>query len=203
LALLRWKKLEVRFRLFPPQLSSQVGPSKKGKHIMTSTRSSSVSADHTPLSQKGKLSALPSQYIQILSQPSVKTFTEEKGRASWLSTWFQVILLGVISALLAALGQLISPVPMSSVAGIDPTSLKYISLISTIFIVLVGTPCAFFAASGVFYLFARILKGQGTFLEQTYLLVLLGFPMVILSSLLALIPTVGGWLQYVPHIYSL
>src|SRR5215469_11047149 len=105
---------------------------------MTPDISSSASADHTPSPQKGKLSALPSQYIHILSQPSVKTFTEEKGRASWPSIWFQVILLGVISALLAALGQLISPVPMSNVAGIDPTSLKYIALISTIIVVLIG-----------------------------------------------------------------
>lgn len=165
--------------------------------------SSPYETDPTPSSPKVKLSALPAQYIHILTRPTVKTFTEEKGSASWSSTWFQLILLGVISALLAALGLLISPVPVSGVEGVDPTTLKYIALISTIIIVLVGTPCAFFAVSGIFYLFARILKGQGTFLEQTYLLVLLGFPMVILGSLLALIPTVGGWLQYVPHIYSL
>ena len=170
---------------------------------MTQVKSSSMLADNSSSSQKGKLSALPLQYIHILSQPSVKTFTEEKSRASWGSIWFQLLVLGVITALLAVLGQLITPSQLSSVPGVDPTALKYTTLISVAILFLVATPCSFLAASGILYLFARMFKGNGSYLEQTYVLVLLGFPIVIISFLLALIPTLGAWLQYIPHLYSL
>ncbi|MDQ2717526.1 MAG: YIP1 family protein [Chloroflexota bacterium] len=159
--------------------------------------------DEVPSARSGKLSTLPAKYIHVLTRPSVNTFSEEKNQASWTGVWCQLLVLGLVSALLYILALLITPLQIASVQGVDPATLRLITLIFSAVVVLVATPCSFFAASGVLYLFARLFKGTGFYLEQTYALTLLGVPMVVLSSLLLLIPTVGNWVAFIPHIYSL
>ncbi len=156
-----------------------------------------------PSARGEKLSALPAQYIHVLTRPSVSTFSEEKSQANWTSVWCQLLILGLVSALLYILALLITPLQIASVQGMDPATLRLVTLIFSAVVILVATPCSFFAASGVLYLFAHLFKGTGSYLEQTYTLTLLGVPIVVLSSLLLLIPTVGNWVAFIPHIYSL
>ena len=61
--------------------------------------------------------ALPGQYIKVLIRPSITTFAEEKGKATWGIIWAQFIGLGIICAILQSLGLLISPPNYNSIAG--------------------------------------------------------------------------------------
>jgi predicted ATPase len=87
-------------------------------------------------------------------------------------------------------------------AGDDTTALSLINE-STVVLQLALTPVSFLFAGGILYLISRAFGGRGKFVEQIYATLLFGVPLVILSALLSLIPGVGSWLLYLPHIYSL
>lgn len=161
----------------------------------------------TPLSLGEAIQALPGQYIKVVSKPSVTTFAEEKGKATWAIIWTQFIGLGIIGAVLQPLGLLISPPNFNSVAGgtagLNTTTLLIISIVLLVIFELLLTPVSFLAAGGILFLIARVFGGKGIYREQIYTTLLFGVPLVIISYLLYLIPVVGAWLFYVPHIYSL
>jgi hypothetical protein len=162
-------------------------------------------SEHKPLSQA--IRALPGQYIKVLSRPTVTTFAEEKGKATWGIIWTQLIGLGIIGAILQSLGLFISPPNYNSIAGatagLSPMTLLVSSIVFLAIVEILLTPVSFLAAGGILFLIARIFGGKGTYREQIYTTLLYGVPMVILSYLLYLIPGAGAWLLYVPHIYSL
>lgn len=163
----------------------------------------SILTNDTSSSRKGKLSALLSQYAHVLTRPSVKTFSEEKSKASWASAWCQLLALGLVSALVSVVSMMISPPQVSGIQGVDSATLRFVTIMFSAIVILVATPCSFFVASGVLYFFARLFKGDGSYLEQVYSLTLLGVPMVLLSSFLLFIPVIGNWVTFIPHIYSL
>jgi Yip1 domain len=162
-------------------------------------------SEHKPLSQA--IRALPGQYIKVLTRPTVTTFAEEKGKATWGIIWTQLIGLGIIGAILQSLGLFISPPNYNSIAGatagLSPTTLLVSSIVFLAIVEILLTPVSFLAVGGILFLIARIFGGKGTYREQIYTTLLYGVPMVILSYLLYLIPGAGAWLLYVPHIYSL
>lgn len=147
-----------------------------------------------------ELRSLPQRYLHITIQPSVMRFEEEKHAASWGSTFLQLITLGVICALLQELAFWIDPSTLVGMTG--GAQLGVLMLASTIGIVII-TPLSFLFSAGVIYLFARLLRGKGAYLEQLYTMTLFGVPMVILSYLLLLLPATSSWLPYLPHVYSL
>ena len=160
----------------------------------------------TPLELGEVIRALPGQYIKVLSRPSVRTFAEEKAKATWGSIWAQFIGLGITGVILQTIGLLIAPPNFSSVAGgtggLSYTALLVITIVFFAIFELIGTPVSFLAAGGILFLIAKVFGGKGTYREQIYTTLLFGVPLVIASYLLFLIPVAGWWLLYVPHIYS-
>ena len=159
----------------------------------------------TPRSPGQAVRELPGQYIKVLTRPSVKTFDEEKGKAGWGINWIQFMGLGVIGAILQSLGLLISPPALGNLAsnaGMSSSALLTTIIIVLAVITIVLTPLSFLAAGGILFIVARVCGGKGTFREQIYTTLLFGVPLVISSYLLFLIPVVGVWLLYLPHIYS-
>lgn len=161
--------------------------------------------DQAPLSLGQAIRALPGQYIKVLTRPSVRTFEEEKGKAGWGINWVQFLGLGIIGAGLQSLGLLISPPALGNMAS--TTGMSSSALLTTIIVFLaildiILTPVSFLAAGGILFIIARVFGGKGTFREQIYTTLLFGVPLVIASYLLFLIPVVGVWLLYLPHIYS-
>jgi len=149
---------------------------------------------------------LPGQYFKVLTRPSVKTFAEEKGKGGWGIIWVQFIGLGVIDAIISVVAILISSASIGSIpnsGGLSQATLQTVAIITAVVLQLVLTPVSFLFAGGILYLISRAFGGRGKFVEQIYVTLLFGVPLVILSTLLSLIPGVGGWLLYVPHIYSL
>ena len=148
---------------------------------------------------------LPTQYIKVLTKPSARTFAQEKGKATWSSIWLQLIALGLISAVLQTLGLLITPPVFSSAisGGLSQSTLLTITIVFLAIAEIILTPLSFFAAGAIIYGIARLVGGKGGYREQIYTTLLFGVPLVTVSYLLFLIPAVGVWLIYVPHIYSL
>ena len=149
---------------------------------------------------------LPGQYFKILTRPSVNRFVEEKGKARWGIVWIQLMSLAIIDAILQSVSLLISPNNINSLTGVNnisPSMLQSITIITVVLLQLVLTPVSFLAAGGILYLIARAFGCRGTFLEQIYVTLLFGVPLVILSYLLVLIQATSSWLPYLPHLYSL
>jgi hypothetical protein len=150
--------------------------------------------------------ALPGQYFDVLSRPSVATFVKEKGQATWGINWLQFIVLGLIGAVLQSIGLLISPPNFSGVvgtAGMSHATLMTFTIVFLAIVEIILTPISFLAAGGILFLIAKAFGGKGTYLQQIYTTLLFGVPLVIVSYLLFLIPGSGAWLLYVPHVYSL
>jgi hypothetical protein len=164
----------------------------------------SISTAPLPLGQA--IRELPGQYFKVLTRPSIKTFVEEKDKAGWGIIWLQFIGLGIIDAIISVVAILISPAAVSSVpnaGGLSLATLQTVAIITAAVLQLVLTPLSFLFAGGILYLISRVFGGRGKFVEQIYVTLLFGVPLVFLSALLSLIPGVGSWLLYVPHIYSL
>jgi hypothetical protein len=157
-----------------------------------------------PLPLGQAVEELPGQYLKVLTHPSVRTFVEEKGKASWSIIWVQLIGLSIVSAVLIAINYLIYPPHLTSGAGsgLSTASLQLITILIGVIFTLVLTPVSFLGAGGIIYLIAKVFGGKGTYLAQIYTTLLFGVPLVIVSYLLLLIPVAGSWLSFVPHIYS-
>ena len=132
----------------------------------------------TPLPLAQAIRALPRQYFRAVTKPSVVTFSEEMGKASWNIVWVQLIGLGIITALLDFLRILISPLNFAVLGTF--TLLTVISPIITV-------PLTFFIAMGIAYGIAKAFGGRGTFLAQIYIALLPYVPLTILGQLLTLL----------------
>jgi len=132
----------------------------------------------TPLPLAQAIRALPRQYFRAVTKPSVVTFSEEMGKASWNIVWVQLIGLGIITALLDFLRILISPLNFAALRTF--TLLSAISSIITV-------PLTFFIAMGIAYGIAKAFGGRGTFLAQIYIALLPYVPLTILGQLLTLL----------------
>lgn len=154
-----------------------------------------------PLGQA--IRALPAQYLKVVTRPSVVSFAEEQGKATWGSIWFQLIALGVVSAALSVLAYLIAPPPLGSVPDVSPSALRILVLILLAGFIAIATPLSFMIAGAVLYWLAKLFKGDGSYLRQVYTLTLFGVPVVLLSSVLMLLPATSSWLPYLPHLYGL
>ena len=157
----------------------------------------------TPLPLGEAVRGFPGQYLKVLSKPSVRSFSQEQGKATWGSTWLQLIALGLLNAGFSVLATLMAPPHLGTVPGVSPATLQIVTTTLLTLFILVGTPLAFLAAGAVLYWLARLFKGDGSYLQQVYTLTLFGVPMVLLSSLLELLPATSSWLPYLPHLYSL
>lgn len=151
------------------------------------------------------VAALPGQYVNVLTHPSIKTLAVEKEKGRWGIVWFQLLLLSVVSALLMVLSYSIAPPDVGSAAsssGISVQSLQAAVVIATAIFTLVLTPITFLLSGGILYLLARVLGGKGTYLEQISVTLLFGVPLVLLSTVLFFLPTTRNWLPWLPHLYS-
>lgn len=159
----------------------------------------------TPLPLEQAIKELPSQYRKVLTQPSVHTFAQEMGKASWKIVWAQLIGYAVVSAILSYLASLIIPNPFLNLFGTTPSNPIMIQLIHW-GLTLGLTPLiilSFFIGNGLSYLMAKIFQGQGTFLAQSYTELLYGIPLGILSVLISWVPLLGAIMALGISIYKI
>ena len=124
-----------------------------------------------------------------------------------------IAIAGLVAAVLNFLSTIVFGATVLGLIGLVPEeqlSEAALPLIGTIFgsglgIVLgpVVTVIGFLIGSGVLYLIAMILGGEGSFTEQSYLLALFQAPLNIVSSVLGLIPIAGQCLNIGVWIYGI
>src|SRR6266849_10315081 len=142
------------------------------------------------------LSQLPQRYFNALVKPSLATYTDDIGNASWSLVWTQLLTWAILDAMLGLLVNLIYP------PATGTTFSRFFSLASSIGLIVV-VPILFFLLMGIVYLLARAFGGQGTFLEQCNTSLYIQAPLGILSKLLSLIPGVGRILNSVLSLYGI
>jgi hypothetical protein len=142
------------------------------------------------------LSQLPQRYFNALVKPSLATYTDDIGNASWSLVWMQLLSWAILDATLGLLVNFIYP------PATGTTFSRFFSLASSIGLIVV-VPILFFLLMGIVYLLARAFGGQGTFLEQCNISLYIQAPLGILSKLLALIPVVGRVLNSVLSLYGI
>jgi hypothetical protein len=136
----------------------------------------------------------------------VKTFTGELEKAEWRSVWFQLLGWGFITALLGFIAWLTTPFTLTIlnfIPGMRPETVQALLPRWPYGGQLLSVPLGFFTWMGLLYLMSRLFNGQGTFLEQCYTSALFQVPIGIFSSLLALIPYLGSWLNFALFIYGI
>ncbi len=67
---------------------------------------------------------------------------------------------------------------------------------------LISVPVFFLIGSGVFWIIARILGGEGSYTEQTYLMAAYSAPLFILNTLFNMTPLLGPFLVLAGNIYA-
>jgi hypothetical protein len=126
--------------------------------------------------------------IAVLTQPSVATFEEhEQNNLTWALIYVSIA--GVINAVLSAIG--------ASISGIGNTS-----IIGAVFGGLLVTIVGSLIYWGIVFGLGRAFGGSGEFGELAYDLALFGAPLTVVSSVLGLIPILGGIAALALAIYN-
>jgi Yip1 domain len=161
-----------------------------------------------PLPLGEAIKQLPNQYIKVLTKLSVTTFNEELRKSSWDITVVQLAIMttaAIIISLISALFVLASPtvnMAMSSAGVSSNMAQAMVALISATsiggaFLNILFIPLSFFIGVGIQFLLAKAFKGEGTFLTQSYSVLLYQVPTAIIYyiiSFLRFIPIAGIWI---------
>ncbi len=174
----------------PHQEKARVDPATSSDQITQAKHASSTS----PL--RAALLQLPQQYFKAIVKPSVATYTQDKGNASWALVWIQLLVWAILDAALGVLVNLLS-------APANNSAFSRFFAIATSYGLVIVVPALFFLLMGIVYWIARYFGGQGTFLEQCNTSLYIQAPLGILSKLLALIPGVGKILNSVLSLYGI
>ncbi len=175
------------------------GPSQEQaglEQLLSLDQENSSTPNYAVLSRGSTLSQLPQHYLKALVKPSVTTYTQDKGDASWSLVWTQLMAWAILDAMLGLLVNFIYP------QATGTTFARFFSMATTIGLIVV-VPLLFFLLMGIVFLLAKALGGQGTFLEQCNTSLYIQAPLGILSKLLALIPVVGRVLNSLLSIYGI
>jgi hypothetical protein len=124
--------------------------------------------------------------MAVLQRPSVATF-EEHEKNDLQGATIYVAIAGLIAGLLGAIGGAIRNTGVGS------------ALIGN----LIGAIVGFYIYVGIVYLLGRAFGGTGNFGELAYDISLFSAPLTVVSSLLALIPVIGGIAALVLFIYNI
>lgn len=155
-----------------------------------------IPSDPSAPSLRNSILRLPQWYFKAVFKPSVSTFSQEQGQASWSLVWIQLLAWAILDAALGVLVNVISP-PSSN------TAFQRFFALATSYGLVVVVPTLFFLLMGIVYLLSKYLGAQGTFLEQCNTSLSIQVPLGIGSKLLALIPGVGRILNTVLSLYGI
>lgn len=156
-----------------------------------------------------------SRMYDILTHPTnIPHYIAHLRGAKWSAIIWLVLGVGIFESVVTAVGTSVlgssvgnvpglGQLPSSWQAGFDAAARGSHGNLLTAFV-------SFFLASGFYWLFAKLFGGQGTFLQSSWLFVLIWAPISAAASLLGLIPVLGlvasfvlAIVQAVPLIYAM
>lgn len=162
-------------------------------------------------------------WLRVITHPEEATFEEEriKPNATLGTALIYVVIAAVVTAILSFVGSsLMMPSQMGMVrqmldqADLPPElksqlgewlaagAMTGLAGVASIFSI-VWAPIGFLIGTGILYLFARMLGGNGEFGNYAYLIAVGQAPLTILQGVLSLIPFMGPCLVLVTTIYGL
>ncbi len=156
-----------------------------------------------PLPLAEAIRQLPGQYIRVTTKPSAATFAMEQGKAAWNIVWVQIIALAVFVMLIGFATVAVTGALLAGSSSYSATTLSaasgflYAAPIAYLFLVPIGV----FIGLGIYHLIAKAFGGTGTFLAYVYSYLLFSVPLTVLTSLIALIPFIGGLVAFAGSIY--
>jgi len=150
--------------------------------------------------------------VAVLTKPSASTFEEhEKNSLSWALIY--AVIAGVINAVINAItaplrvGQLRAQFEAAGMSGeqLDAALAAQTGggLIGGIIGALIGTIIGSLIGWGIVYLLGRAFGGTGAFGELAWGLSLFSSPIAVVSTILAVIPIVGGFAAFALSLYGL
>jgi hypothetical protein len=153
------------------------------------------------------IQGLFSQYVKVLTKPGAQSFAEEMGKASWGMIWIQLLFIGVIGTIVGLIGLALSTAVVSAATGSSAGAA--FALVGGVFTgtgslyAIISTIISFFIIVGIQYLLAKAFGGNGLFVQQGYSYLLYYTPIAVVSSVLGLIPVLGGLIGIALAIYGL
>lgn len=141
--------------------------------------------------------------IAVLTKPSVPTFEEhERNNLTWALIYS--LTAGLINAVLAAIGATIGLGAAASTGELGGADLAVGggAVFGVVIFSLIFTVLGLLISWGITYGLGRAFGGTGQFGELAYGLSLFGAPFTVISSLLSLIPIVGGIASFALVIYA-
>lgn len=142
------------------------------------------------------------KWLNVTTRPSVASFARELPTANWRDIWISLIGLGILTAITGAIAALytsqVFTVPQADGTTTTiriPTGASWFSVISV--------PLGFFIGVAILFVMAKIFSGTGTFLEQSYAMMLFYVPLQGVSALLGLLPILGGLAAFALGIYQI
>ena len=158
-----------------------------------------------PLPLGEAIRQLPDQYIKVLTKPGAAVFAREQGKAAWDITWVQIIILGVIQALVGLV--VFSFTVPNSLANshVPAQTIQIFKAFSGAFSLgfLILTPIFFFIGVGIYHLIAKAFGGRGTFLAYGYSYLLFAVPLTLISGIISTIVSVLGLPPFMSSLLSL
>jgi hypothetical protein len=145
-------------------------------------------------SSSGGSVPLSRQYLKVFTKPSATTFAQQMCKARWGIVWIQLLGFAFFSGLIFALIALLNRTRRGMTLSDTAEGVQLLTFIA--FVAFVHVLALFFLHTGPFYVFAKVAGGQGTFLAQSYSILLFLVPSGILVEVLTLLigfVTVSGW----------
>jgi hypothetical protein len=142
------------------------------------------------------------KWINVTTKPGVASFAQELPTANWADIWISLIGLGVLSAITGAIVALYTNQTFSVPQADGTTTTIHVPAASGVFSI-IGVPLGFFIGVAILFVVAKIFGGVGTFLQQSYAMMLYYVPIQIVTAVLGLIPVFGGLAAFVLGIYEI
>jgi hypothetical protein len=134
-----------------------------------------------PAFSQAGLQDVVNSWIAAVTKPSVQTFAAEVPRTSQN----RLIMSGGLATVIAAVLGLFSGLLSGRATGFIGS--------------LIGTPIGFFVGQGIIFLIAKMVGGNGSFMEQSWVMSTFWAPILILTN----IPIIGGFIGLFAWLYSL
>lgn len=144
-----------------------------------------------PLQVSQAIWQLPRQYIKVILRPSVQTFREELGKASWGIVFIQFYALIIITVALTYLAHIIPGSALHTTSAMHFGSFRPFAYLPSPYNGITFILASFLIGLITAYYFSRLWGGQGRFVAHTYGLLLCTIPLVTISGALLLIPASG------------
>jgi hypothetical protein len=163
----------------------------------------------------GGLRYLVQKWIRVTTKPGAQSFANELPTANWPDIWFGLLLLGVVTAaVFFAIITFVKAIVLNVLSDpnvsptVTPAQHQVVQRIFDLlppfavsFVILV--PLGFFVGMGIYWLFAKLFGGVGSFKDQAYAYSLSYVPIQLVSLLVSLVPFLGGLAAAALGIYGI